>query len=241
MDSGATDHITGELEKLAVRNKYQGGDQIHTTSGSGMNISYIGHTIFCTPKHSILLKDILYVPRSNKNLVSIHRLTSDNSIFIELHPTFFLINDRKTRTILLRGQCIGGLYPLPMAAIKEVCCARRSSINVWHSRLGHPSFHLVKEVVRKNNLLCSQESIIGTVCDACQQAKSHQLPYPISTSISEFPLQSVHTDVWGPVVELVGRKKYYVSFVDDFSRFTWVYLIKFKSEVFQKFQDFQTS
>jgi hypothetical protein len=158
MDSGATDHIIGELEKLAVRNKYQGGDQIHTASGSGMNISYISHTIFPTPKRSILLKDVLYVPRSNKNLVSIHRLTSDNSIFIELHPTFFLIKDRKTKTILLRGQCIGGLYPLPMAAIKEVCSARRSSINVWHSRLGHPSFHLVEEVVRNYNLLCSQES-----------------------------------------------------------------------------------
>jgi hypothetical protein len=39
---------------------------------------------------------------------------------------------------------------------------------------------------------------------------------------------------------LVGRKKYYVSFIDDYSKFTWVYLIMFKSEVFVKFQEFQT-
>jgi hypothetical protein len=94
MDSRAMDHITGELKKLAIRNKYKGGDQIHTASGSRLNISYIGHTTFPTPKHNILLKDIMYVPRSKKNLVSIHRLTSDNSIFIELHPAFFLIKDR---------------------------------------------------------------------------------------------------------------------------------------------------
>jgi len=46
--------------------------------------------------------------------------------------------------------------------------------------------------------------------------------------------------VWGPAIDSVGRNKYYVSFVDDFSKFTWIYLIKYKSEVFQKFHEFQT-
>jgi hypothetical protein len=44
----------------------------------------------------------------------------------------------------------------------------------------------------------------------------------------------------GPVTKSLSKKKYYVSFIDDFSKFTWVYLIKFKSEVFQKFQEFQS-
>ena len=35
-DTGATDHITGELDKLTVRDKYQGNDQVHTASGAGM-------------------------------------------------------------------------------------------------------------------------------------------------------------------------------------------------------------
>jgi hypothetical protein len=101
MDPRATDHIIGELEKLVVKNQYQGGDKIHTVSGLGMNISDIDHTIFPTTIRSILLKDILYVPRSKKNLVSIHCLTTDNSIFTELRPAFFLIKDQKTKTILL--------------------------------------------------------------------------------------------------------------------------------------------
>ena len=45
--------------------------------------------------------------------------------------------------------------------------------------------------------------------------------------------------MWGPAQESVGRKKYYVSFIDDFSKFTWIYFLKYKSEVFQKFHDFQ--
>jgi hypothetical protein len=93
-----------------------------------------------------------------------------------------------------------------MAAIKEVCNTRRSSINTRHSQLGHPSFKLVEQIISSNNLLYTQESVTRTICNICQQAKSHQLPYPKSTSVSEFPLQLVHSDVLGPALESVGRK-----------------------------------
>jgi hypothetical protein len=43
----------------------------------------------------------------------------------------------------------------------------------------------------------------------------------------------------GPVSESFGHFKYYVSFIDDYSKFTWIYLLKKKSDVFQKFCDFQ--
>jgi hypothetical protein len=65
-NSGATDHITGELEKIAIRNKYQGGDQIHMASGAGMDISHIGHNTVYTPHCPIYLNNILYVPRTRK-------------------------------------------------------------------------------------------------------------------------------------------------------------------------------
>jgi hypothetical protein len=77
------------------------------------------------------------------------------------------------------------------------------------------------------------------MCNACQQVKSHHLPYPKSTSVSNHLLELVFSDVWGAALESVGRYKYYVSFIDDYSKFTWIYLIKFKSEVFQKFHEFQ--
>lgn len=70
-------------------------------------------------------------------------------------------------------------------------------------------------------------------------AKSHQLPYNNSTSISVFPLEIIYLDVWGPACTSVGRKKYYVSFVDDYSKFTWVYLLKSKLDVFEIFHEFQ--
>jgi hypothetical protein len=53
------------------------------------------------------------------------------------------------------------------------------------------------------------------------------------------PLELVFSDVWGPTPSSVGRKNYYVSFIDDYSKFTCIYLLKHKSKVFEKFHLFQ--
>jgi len=53
-------------------------------------------------------------------------------------------------------------------------------------------------------------------------------------------LELVYSDVWGPAPSSVGGKKYYVSFIDDYSKFTWIYLLKYKYEVFHKFTEFQS-
>jgi hypothetical protein len=45
--------------------------------------------------------------------------------------------------------------------------------------------------------------------------------------------------VWGPAIDSFGHKKYYVSFIDDYSKFTWLYLLRSKSEVVKYFLEFQ--
>jgi histone deacetylase 1/2 len=49
----------------------------------------------------------------------------------------------------------------------------------------------------------------------------------------------VLSDVWGLAHSSVGRFTYYVSFIDDFSKFSWIYILKKKSDVFQIFCNFQ--
>jgi hypothetical protein len=95
MDSGATDHVTGELEKLSVRDKYHGGDQVHTTSSAGMRINHIGHISLHSPIRKIHLKNILHVPHATKNLFSVNRLVRDNNAFLEFHPTHFLSRTKR--------------------------------------------------------------------------------------------------------------------------------------------------
>lgn len=161
--------------------------------------------------------------------------------FLEFHPDYFLIKDQATKSTILKGRCYRGLYPLPSdRSIKQAFGVVKPSLSRWHNRLGHPSFSVVSKIVSSNKLPCLFESNKESVCDACQKAKSHQLPYNRSLGSSKFPLELVHSDVWGPAIDSVGRNKYYDSFVDDFSKFTWIYFIKYKSEVFQKFHEFQT-
>jgi hypothetical protein len=174
-DNGATDHITSELEKLSIRDKYNGEDQIHTASGKGMKISHIGDSSISTSSHNLHLKNILYVPKAKKNLVSVHQLTTDNSAFVEFHLDFFLIKDQATRRTLLREPCRSGLYPLPPSpSIKHHAYGvSRPSISRWHDRLGHPSSTTVRHIVRINKLPCLDESNNEFVCVACQQEKAH--------------------------------------------------------------------
>jgi hypothetical protein len=94
-------------------------------------------------------------------------------------------------------------------------------------------------IVSKFNLPCSSESNKEYVCDACQRAKSHQLPYSKSNSSLSHPLELIYSDVQGHAPKPVGNKHYYVSFIDDYSKFFWIYPLKFKSEVFSKFVEFK--
>jgi histone deacetylase 1/2 len=101
VNSGATDNITGELEKLTIRDEYSGNDQIHTALGAGMEIKQTGQSIVHSPDRNFLLKNVLYAPEANKNLIFIHHFTSDNNAFLEFHPDFFLVKDQATKRVLL--------------------------------------------------------------------------------------------------------------------------------------------
>jgi IS30 family transposase len=49
----------------------------------------------------------------------------------------------------------------------------------------------------------------------------------------------VFSDIWGPAIDSFDNKNHYVSFIDEFSTFTWIYLLHYKSEVFKFFKEFQ--
>jgi hypothetical protein len=164
------DHITGELVKPTVREKYHGNEQVHMASGFGMKISHVGRSFVHTHDRNLVLDKVLHVPQANKNLASIHRLTADNRVFLEFHPDCFLIKDQATRTILHQGKCEGGLYPLASSSSPNK--AAYSSVKVLESRwlagLGHLLSSVVEQILHKHCRAFVPESNKGTVCDACQ-------------------------------------------------------------------------
>jgi hypothetical protein len=185
-----------------------------------MFIKNIGHTMLHSPVRSIHLKNVLHVPTAQKSLTSVHLLAKDNNALLEFHPNLFLIKDKKMRRIVHQGRCEGGLCPLDLkhtgaSAHKYVLGVNKPYIERWHSCLGHPSFSIVSHVLKNNKLSCNSESTNESICDLCQRAKSHQLPYSKSHNIAFTPLELIHLDVWGPTPTSVGRYTYYVSFIDE--------------------------
>ena len=87
--------------------------------------------------------------------------------------------------------------------------------------------------------LFSQLNVSDFKCDICELAKSHRVPFPISMNKSPAPFMVIHFDVWGPTnTSFLSGARWFVSFIYDHTRMTWVCLMKSKNEVSSLFQQF---
>jgi transposase InsO family protein len=78
------------------------------------------------------------------------------------------------------------------------------------------------------------------VCNGCAQEKNIKNPFPKRDIKVEGVLELIHSDVCGPMLSSsISGYVYYVSFIDDYSRKTWVYFLKSKDEVISKFKEFK--
>jgi hypothetical protein len=161
---------------------------------------------------------------------------------VNIFPDHCVFQDIKTREILGRGTRRGGLYYLDGLKTGEALLStdskeRESEILLWHKRLGHPSLGYMKKLCPQLfNFNCEK-----IFCETCIKAKSHRSIYPLSNTKALAPFDLIHTDVWGPspIISKAGYR-WYIIFVDDFSRLTWLYLLKTKENVKDIFRIFIT-
>ena len=115
LDSGASHHVTADLNNLSLHTPYVGNDDVMLGDGSNLQISHTGSVSLPTPTVSFHLKDVLCVPQMHKNLISILLFCITNNVSIELFPTCFHVKDLQTGKILLRGGTKDGVYVWPAA------------------------------------------------------------------------------------------------------------------------------
>jgi hypothetical protein len=179
-------------------------------------------------------------------LMSFHKLCIDNHCYFILTASHFFVKDLKTHALLLEGRSENGLYPMRL----RNCSSKRvptfiaflglkTSFCIWHSRLGHSSFKTVSHVIKANSLPTSNEHQTD-FCDFCPLGQSKQLPFKSSTRITTHVLQLIHIDLWTSPVYSHSGCKYYIIFVDDFTRYTWLYPIQHKSDAYHCFVKFKT-
>ena len=162
------------------------------------------------------------------------KLTHTLNCSISFFPDHCLIQDLSTKQIIGRGRESGGLYILETEVSKYVACSEVVIPFDLHCHMGHPSLPLLKKLYPRFSSL----SLLN--CESCQYAKRHRvhLSLRVNKQASD-PFELVYLDVWGPcpVVSLTGFR-YFVTFVNDYLRTTWLYLMKSRSELFFNFRAF---
>ena len=114
-----------------------------------------------------------------------------------------------------------------------------SEFHLSHSHLGHV-FVSCLNFLASSGVLGHLNSCDISDCSGCKLAKFSALPFNKSMSCSTAPFDIIHSDVWGPApVSTKGGSTYYVSFIDDYTRYTWVYLMKRRSDFFGIYNNFR--
>lgn len=109
------------------------------------------------------------------------------------------------------------------------------SLNVWHHKFKHPLPYVLTQVIPNCKFPKSIKSKL-IFYDSCKLGKSHALPFSLSLSQSFGPLELVPSNIWGLASILFTTSyRYYIIFIDDFSRFCWLYPPKHKLEVASTF------
>jgi Integrase core domain/GAG-pre-integrase domain len=184
-----------------------------------------------------MLKDALYAPSIAYTLISLGRCDDAGYQAIIVDQKCILLS--KARKPLLQAPKIGGLYRLDLQSMGEKVHQCLSAIEV-HRTLGHISQKLFKYLLEHNMILGIEKQSFGDkiTCDACIQSKIMRKPLPKEPRERSKRLgDRVYSDVWGPARHTtINKKSYNISFIDDYSRESVIYLMGKKDEVFAKYK-----
>ncbi|XP_019447442.1 PREDICTED: uncharacterized protein LOC109348071 [Lupinus angustifolius] len=261
-DSGATNHLTADASLVHEPIETFGHEQIYMGNGSGISIKSVGNSHFTSSLNSTVslsLNNLLYVPSITKNLLSVSQFTKDNSCYFEFHPNTCFVKSQATNELLLQGFLTKeGLYafhgllpnftscqPSTFTHTKDCTglpvsnpCNKTSLHSLWHYRLGHPHFTVVKDVLKLCKIPCANNNDFE-FCNSCCVGKAHRIHAPRSTSVYNACFELVYVDLWGPApVHSITGFRYYLSIVDAYTKHTWIFLLKQKSETLSVFQYF---
>ena len=238
MDSAATNHVTSDLHNLSLHSPYDGPNSILIGDGTSLRISHFGSTTLSP----FTITNVLCVPSIQKNLVSMSQFCKQHLTFIEFFPSYFSMKDLHMGQTLFQCPNKNDIYewPLTMHVQPSAMVGVKISVNEWHKRLDHLFSRTLQSLLKKFSLPVSSKNMCSTLCSFCQCNKSHKLPFTVSSLTSHGPLEIIYTDVWGPAsVESIYQNKYFVIFMDHFTKYIWFYPIKNKSDVFTIFPAFK--
>nr|KYP43166.1 Retrovirus-related Pol polyprotein from transposon TNT 1-94 [Cajanus cajan] len=232
LDSGCSNHMAKDAnifkdidESVKVKVRI-GNDTIVESKGKGT-------VMVETKKGTRLITDVLLVPNLKENLLSIGQMMEKGYTLHFKGDTCKIYDNKKLEIGRVKMEKRNRSFPISLRQGPNI--AMKAEVDdswLWHRRFGHFNIHALKLLYQKNmmrDLPCLKEN--SEACEGCLLGKQHRLQFSTSKARrAKDLLEMIHTDICGPMrTSSLHNNKYFILFIDDFSRMTWVYFIKAKS------------
>ena len=199
----------------------------------------------------IILKDVLYVKDFKYSLLSISKFREDNDLVALFTQKGFMVQDPTTKRIVVDGNKESRLLPSRLHKLNAADFLHRSIVfDAFLDNKANESSSVVNHVDRKDLVLLHNrlrhsslskmshlEDVPNNVlnkfiCDLCQMAKFHTVPFSISNSRAITPFELIHANLWVLYRKLdTSGAHYFLMILDDHTRSTLVYLLQSKMQV----------
>lgn len=243
IDSGCSKHMTHDRSLFSSYTPGAAGKFVELGNGNKSRIlgeGTIRIKILVDGKNrTCLLTDACFVPELGYNLVSVPSLDKKGLTTIFENLSCII---KYQDVVLATGTMVGNLYQLDVETDHAFVA---SDLSLWHKRLAHIDPESIKTMSRQGfvagiNLEDADSS--KHKCDDCIIGKGHRTTFPkqSKTKTSQL-LELIHSDVNGPLeVPSLGNSRYFITFIDDFSRWTTVFMMRKKSDALECFKKFHS-
>ncbi|KAL0744719.1 hypothetical protein Bca101_101224 [Brassica carinata] len=232
VDSGASHHMISDENLIKDIEPTHGHVMIE--NGDKIPIKGIG-------KLKLFNKEsrAFYMPEFTSNLLSVKKCTNDLQCNVIFSPNDVKFQDIESSRLIGKGVTKGDLYMLEeLTSVPDYSCSFTSAslLNknaLWHARVGHPH-------VKALNLMVPGVVFENKDCEACILGKHCRTVFQKSTTVYDNCFDLIHSDVWTAPCLSRDSYKYFVTFIDEKSKYTWLTLIQTKDRVLEAFRNFQT-
>ena len=229
LDSGCSRHMTGDR---TLFKEFESKKTENVTFGDGSKFQIKEKGIICLPGLSDNA-NVLYVEGLRVNLLSTSQICDQDFMVLFSKGKCLVLNELGEQ--LISGICtLDNCYGLVPDA--EIVCnsIRMPNENLWHQRMGNASYKQLS-IMSKNDVVLGmpkRSNVINAICGPCQLGKQTKAQHHATlTTAMARPLELLHVNLMGPTrTESHGGKKYIMVMVYDFTRFTWVILLRSKSK-----------
>ena len=245
LDSGAETHSVNNANGFDILQESH-NIKLESAHGQEIEVSGVGvYGIRAGTGVTFKLRDCVYAPSLIANFLSAGRLNDHGmDILLSRDGTCRVFDDDG---VVATGVKRNGMYLLDMRSrsceslrTATIQKKKRTAME-WHRTLGHMNF---RDLLRLSDKLKIDETTEIPDCKCCLLAKMAKKPYKKDKNRPKIestePLERIHTDLSGIIrTPAVGGFKYFLTFIDDYTRYVTVYLLKSKEEVFEKFTEFK--